>query len=189
MIIACITFYKSTTQIPCSFWKTPGGQQGGVRVSDYPPWKVSAGGLQSSMWNCQLHALKATNMPIRPMYGTSGRGEKPKVRRAIAPRGSLVCVAQHWVQHLNNIPVLYMLSGSLLTRLKKRRWNHAHISKIQLIQIYSMTMASVSHSNESCQIILGEFMERLGKVTTSSLFNLVPMWVLSKCESIFIHYI
>ena len=40
----------------------------------------------------------------------------------------------------------------------------------QLVQIYSMTMAEVVHDH----VILCEFLERLGKATASSLFNLVP---------------
>ena len=41
----------------------------------------------------------------RDVWHLGEGGEKPKVRRAIAPWGSLVCVAQHWVGHLNNIGV------------------------------------------------------------------------------------
>ena len=59
---------------------------------------------------------------------------------------------------------------------RERRYieiRHAH--RRHLVQIYSMTMSSkVSHIGDSCHVMLGEFLERLGKATTSNLFNLVP---------------
>ena len=77
----------------------------------------------------------------------------------------------------------------MLTRLKTKKdieIRQICPSKIQLFQIYSMTMAAVSHSDENCHVILGEFMDRLGKATTSTLFNLVPRSVLSEFELIYI---
>ena len=63
-----------------------------------------------------------------------------------------------------------------MERERERRYieiRHAH--RRHLVQIYSMTMSSkVSHIDDSCHVMLGEFLVRLCKATTSNLFNLVP---------------